>query len=251
MSSQDSRRAKKASRRSGTPGPAQAVPMAHRRPGGPDGGGQRAEPGRAENYFARHRRLHAADVRHLDRGSAIHRGGFFGLCSYVPAEYRPNLRVGTRRPGFAHARGRQDFRAVLRVCGTSHAGQAADQPDLRHRWREAVCIPGDRLDHLLGVPDPGSGHSSAFDQLAAGIERSVRRSLYRDYLSDGVAEGAAAVQEGPGSDRLAEPRDQRKHHGLGAHPAAQHATTRVRQVPGGEYGSEGYRPGDAAAVSPA
>ena len=64
----------------------------------------------------------------------------------------------------------------------------------------------------------------------------------------GVAEGAAAVQKGPGSDRLAEPRDQRKHHGLGAHPAAQHAATRVRQVPGGEYGGEGYRSGDAAAV---
>ena len=63
--------------------------------------------------------------------------------------------------------------------------------------REAVRIAGDRLDHLFGVPDPGSGHPSAFDQLAAGTERSVRRSVHRDYVSDGVTEGAAAVSRRP------------------------------------------------------
>ena len=103
----------------------------------------------------------------------------------------------------------------------AHAGETSDQSHVRRGWRQAVRVPGHRLDHFVDFPDHRLEHPAALHQLASGAERPGRRPGHRRHVLFRAEKSARALQEGPGSHRLAEPRDQRKHSGSHVDPHAQ------------------------------
>ncbi len=81
-----------------------------------------------------------------------------------------------------------------------------------------------------------------------GLARPGHPADHRRDVLRRARQGAEAVHQGAGSDRLAEQGHQRKHPGLGADPAAELAALRVREVPGRQYRGAGHQPEHPAAV---